>query len=80
MTAEQAIQTVNAERARLEIDEEMELESAELAVVEHMQNPDVAGCPTDRIAWIVTFISSWGFVRVHVDDQTGKSLNAIHSA
>ncbi len=74
MTEQEAIQMVEQNRERIEIDSEMTFESAEKAIVEYKEDPEEPGPTIDRIAWMILFSSSWGFVTVQVDDRTGKIL------
>ena len=77
MTEDQAITIVEEQRETLGIDSEMDFFSAEKAIVEYKENPQIPGSTIDRIAWKVTFCFEGQMVEVHVDDKTGKILSVI---
>ena len=74
MTSQEAIRLVERRRKKLDIDPEMTFETAVRAIVQHKKNPDRPGRTEDRVAWILTYRSEWGFVEVHVDDARGRIL------
>ncbi len=80
MTGEQAMDTVRRERERLEIDEDLAIESAELSIVEFLPDRENPGPATDRVAWIVDLGCDWGYAKVHVDDRSGDILTVLRSA
>ncbi|MCK4341231.1 MAG: PepSY domain-containing protein [Phycisphaerae bacterium] len=80
MTEDEAIAVVRRERAQLDIDPDMEVASAEQAIVEYMKDRTRPGVVEDRVAWIVELSSNEGFVLVHVDDQTGEILEVLRTA
>ena len=74
MSQEQAVALVKAKRTELNIDREMRPVSAEKAVVWAHRGDDGSQPGTDRVAWIVTLSSRFGWVRVDVDDSNGAVL------
>lgn len=80
MTEQEAIERVNASRDRLELADDLEVWSAGRAIVEYLPDPDQPGKPENRVAWVVTLGSDWGFAEVHVDDDSGETLTVVRSA
>jgi len=80
ITEAQAVEVVEAKRHKLRIDPEMDVEDAELAIVEYKRNRDRPGPTEDRMAWIVRLVSATGWVEVHVDAIRRKVLAVIRSA
>ena len=80
MTEVEALELVESKRDKLEIDSEMEQDSAVKAIVEYKKKPSSPGKTEDRIAWVVTYTSAMGYVQVHVDDKSGKILAVQRSA
>lgn len=80
MTEQEAIKIVEHNREILQIDSEMEFESAERAIVEYKEDREMPGMAQDRIAWVVTLSCQMGFVEVQIDDKTGNILWVRRSA
>lgn len=80
MTEREAVETVEGQRAGLEIDPEMRLLSGEQVIVEWKKDRETPGPTEDRIAWVLHYACNWGFVEVHVDDASGKILHIVRSA
>jgi hypothetical protein len=74
MSQDQAVALVKAKRAELEIDPAMRPASAEKAIVLAHRGEEGSQPGVDRVAWIVTLSSRWGWVRVDVDDSSGAVL------
>lgn len=72
MSADQAIAIVESSRAKLGIDEDLQVSSTERAFLWVLTR--------HRLAWLVTLSCDWGFVRVGVDDQNGEVLEVKRSA
>jgi phosphotransacetylase len=79
MNEDQAVRIVEQRREQLEIDREMEFESAKRAIVAHKEDPNEPGRPEDRVAWLVTYSCDAGAVTVYVDDTRGKVLRIRRS-
>jgi len=80
MTDQEAIAVVEKKRSELRIRRNMEVSSAEKAIVEYIKDRSKPGRVEDRIAWIIEMANSEGFVRVHVDDRTGDILEVLRTA
>lgn len=80
ITDQQAVEIMERNRERLDIDPELEVESVEKQIVEYSQNLEQPGPIQDRIAWVVTLVSDWGWVEVHVDVVDGAVLAVKRSA
>jgi len=75
-----AIHLIESQRESIDLDPDMEFESAEKAIVPYMPNPDEPGPVEDRIAWVVTYSCNWGFVEIQVEDPGGEILGIRRSA
>jgi len=80
VTEQEAINLVRERRDSLEIDPAMRVESAEKVIVEYKANREEPGPTEDRIAWVVTLTSKWGWVEVHVDAMRREVLTVRRSA
>ena len=80
ITDKQAVEVIERNRERLDIDPELEVESVEKQIVEYIQEPEQPGPIQDRVAWVVTLVSDWGWVEVHVDIVEGVVLAVKRSA
>jgi hypothetical protein len=80
MMEEQAVALAEMRRAELDIDPEMEVVSAEKAIVLANRGEEGSHPGDDRVAWIVTMSCPWGQVRVDVDDATGSILAVERTA
>lgn len=80
ITDQQAVEIIERDRERLDIDPELEVESVEKQIVEYSQDPEQPGPTQDRIAWVVILVSDWGWVEVHVDVVEGAVLTVRRSA
>jgi hypothetical protein len=80
MTETEAVKLVLAKRRELRIPAAMQPASAEKSIVEYAKDRSRPGPVENRIAWIVTLLSSTGYVNVHVDDRTGEVLDVRRSA
>ena len=80
MMEEQAVAVAEMRRAELDIDPEMEVVSAEKAIVLANRGEEGSHPGDDRVAWIVTMSCPWGQVRVDVDDATGSILAVERTA
>jgi hypothetical protein len=80
MMEEQAVALAEMRRAELDIDPEMEVVSAEKAIVLANRGEEGSRPGDDRVAWIVTMSCPWGQVRVDVDDATGSILAVERTA
>lgn len=80
MTETEAVKVVTARQRELRIPAAMKPASAEKAIVEYARDRSRPGPVENRVAWIVTLMSSTGFVNVHVDDRTGEVLDVRRSA
>jgi hypothetical protein len=80
VTEQQAIALCEKRSRELNIDEDMQPESAVKAIVEFKQDPNSPGPTEDRIAWIVIYKCDWGMVEVHVDDRTEEVLTVRRTA
>jgi hypothetical protein len=79
MTEEEVVGMIEGKRTELDIDPEMEVESAERAIVQYKVDRDQPGPAEDRIAWVIRYSSDWGFVELHVDDLRAEILNVWRS-
>ena len=79
MTREQAEHIAEKKRAKLGIAPDMEIVSAERAIVEYKSNPDKPGPVIDRVAWILTYANALSTVTVQVDDRNGRILKVQRS-
>jgi len=77
MTEQEAVAVVLRERRQHRIPDTMEVSSAEKAIVESMRDRTRPGLIENRIAWIVELADGTGFVRVHVDDRSGRILEVL---
>lgn len=80
MTEAEAINVVTTRQRELQIPAAMKPASAEKAIVEYSKDRSRPGPIENRVAWIVTLMSSTGFVNVQVDDRTGQVLDVRRSA
>jgi hypothetical protein len=80
ITDQQAVEIIERNRERLDIDPELEVESVEKQIVEYSREPEQPGSIQDRIAWVVTLVSDWGWVEVLVDVVEGVVLAVRRSA
>lgn len=80
MTDQEAIAVVERKRTELRIRRNMEVSSAERAIVQYVKDRTKPGRVEDRIAWIIELANAEGFARVHVDDRTGDVLEVLRTA
>ena len=80
MTETEAVKVVLGRRRELRIPSAMQPATAEKAIVEYAKDRTQPGPAENRIAWIVTLLSSTGYVNVHVDDRSGQVLDVRRSA
>ncbi len=80
MTKQEVVAIVERERERLAVDPQAEVSSVGKALVARKAEPARRGGGEHRVAWVVELSSGLGYVRVHVDDQTGDVLDVVRSS
>jgi len=79
MTEEEAVKIIEGRREELDLDADMEFESAEKAIVQYKADRDQPGPAEDRIAWVIRYSSDLGLVELHIDDIRTELLNVRRS-
>jgi hypothetical protein len=67
MTAQEAVTMVREQQQQLGIEPGMQVGAVRKAIVEYTKDRLQPGPIEDRVAWIVTLVSSLGAAHVHVD-------------